>query len=117
MAAGMITDLEAIIVQTLNLPPRHIPVLALAETIGVRNIERAAKTMLLEDRGGDRRVAKAAVVKSEHHGLVRDWLLDDPRGVVGRQRFRPPNGRASNQHGTNRPRSYFTDHGVTFAFR
>jgi hypothetical protein len=72
--------------------------------------------MLLEDRGGDRRVAKAAVVKSEHHGLVRYWLLDDPRRVVDRKRFRPPDGRDSNKDGTNRPRSYFTDHGVTFAF-
>jgi len=105
MPPGVIADLEAIIGQALYLPPRHVPVLAIAEPIGVRNIERTAKAMLLEDRGGDRRVAKAAVVKSEHHGLVRDWLLDDPRGVVGRQRFRPPNGRASNQHGTNRPRS------------
>ena len=78
--------------------------------------KRAAETMLLEERGGDRGVADTAVVEGEHDGLVRNRLLDNPGGIIGRCRLHPPESGPSKERRTHHPHSQSLQHGYCLSF-
>jgi hypothetical protein len=71
MLARVIADLEALIVQRLDLLPGHVVRLVHEELKALRDEERGPKAMLLQQRCHKRRLTRHRVIKREHHELVR----------------------------------------------
>lgn len=107
MPRGVVPDLQAIRVHGIHLPIGQIPVLARLESVEVANIDRAAKTQLLENRRDDRRMARGGIVKRQDHQLVGNRPAQHPRRIDRRiplahsQRKRP---RKNNHHQRERER-------------
>ena len=84
----MIADFKSIIGHPLNLSPRHVPILALPEQVGVRNIKSAVEPVLLQKRRRNRRMTGTTIVEGKHHELFRNRFFHDSRGIIHRNGFR-----------------------------
>ena len=108
MPTGVIPDLEPLLGHRPDLSPRHVPILALPEQIGIRHIERPIETMLLQDRRSNRRMTRTAIVESKHHQPLRNRLPENSQRIVNLPRLRHHNARKSKQHGHHHSSSHLS---------
>ena len=76
---GVVTNLEPVVVQPLDLFPGHEGLFVSLEFETFRNEKCRPETKLLEDRGDGHGVGNGGIIKGQHDQLVGDFAKASKR--------------------------------------